>query len=106
MFKCSIEGAPAPTIIWYRDGDKLEERFNVKGDKKTIQIYPDGVLEISGMEFEDFGTYQCEASNVDRTRRSSTVEIVQNPNIGMVVFCFFSSRLLGFIDTVKICWKT
>ena len=42
-----------------------------------LRTYPEGVLEIYDVQFDDLGTYSCIAEGVDRTRRSRDARLSQ-----------------------------
>ena len=52
---CSAGGFPSPAIMWYKDGDVIEE--GRKQFKKRN-------LEIKEIQFEDRGSYTCTAENI------------------------------------------
>ena len=76
MFECHGDGLPTPNVTWYKDNSILRE-----GKGNTI-IYPQGVLEISPVEFADFGTYYCQVENAERARSSQLARLEQNGNTG------------------------
>ncbi|XP_061190970.1 neogenin-like isoform X3 [Saccostrea echinata] len=75
MFQCRGDGLPAPNVTWYKDNNVLRDV------KSNIRIYQDGVLEINPVEFADFGTYYCQAENIERGRSSRLAKLEQNGNI-------------------------
>lgn len=77
MFQCQPDGIPSPNITWYKDKARLQ-------DKSNIKVYPEGVLEISSVEFADFGTYFCKAENVllGKSRASQKAILQQDPHVG------------------------
>ncbi|XP_033725655.1 neogenin-like isoform X3 [Pecten maximus] len=80
MFRCEIDGAPPPNITWFKDGNPLQDRNN-------IRIFTDGVLEINPVEFRDFGSYHCVAENLDKikARSSRTARLRQNADIDEIL---------------------
>ncbi|XP_021359106.1 neogenin-like isoform X7 [Mizuhopecten yessoensis] len=71
MFRCEIDGAPPPNITWFKGGNPLQDRTNIK-------IFTDGVLEINPVEFRDFGSYHCVAESLDKVKaRSSRTAILR-----------------------------
>ncbi|XP_069102429.1 neogenin-like isoform X7 [Argopecten irradians] len=80
MFRCEIDGAPPPNITWYKDGNPLQDRNN-------IRIFTDGVLEINPVEFRDFGSYHCVAESLDKvkSRSSRTARLRQNADIDEIL---------------------
>ncbi|XP_078327626.1 neogenin-like isoform X5 [Crassostrea virginica] len=78
MFECHGDGLPTPNVTWYKDNSILRE-----GKGNTI-IYPQGVLEISPVEFADFGTYYCQVENAERARSSQLARLEQNGNTDSV----------------------
>ena len=73
MFACNIEGAPKPTVRWYRGEMELSEKQNI-----NYRFHTDGVLEISNVQFTDLGRYKCKVENVERSRTSETASLIQN----------------------------
>ncbi len=47
----------------------------------TCRIHQDGTLEISSVQFSDFGRYKCKAENIDRARTSKVADLTQNGDI-------------------------
>ncbi|XP_041356167.1 neogenin-like isoform X3 [Gigantopelta aegis] len=72
VFSCRINGISRPRVRWFKDRKEVKKSNN-------IFIYDDGYLEIHPVQFTDFGTYMCEASNADRSRTSRVVSLRQNP---------------------------
>ena len=75
MLACNMEGAPRPKIRWYREDMEMP----ADSDNVNYIIHPDGVLEISRVQFSDFSRYKCMAENVE-TRTSRYATISQNPD--------------------------
>lgn len=74
MFQCAIDGIPEPTYTWYKDDVQLVQTEHIK-------IYPDGYLEIQDVQFMHMGEYVCEASNMNRSRRSRPATLLQNADL-------------------------
>lgn len=76
LLPCTINGAPVPVIQWFKDEKELDLQ------NLNYVVHPeDGVLEILGLQFPDFGRYKCRASNGERTKYSVTVSLIQNANV-------------------------
>ncbi|XP_052264335.1 neogenin-like isoform X3 [Dreissena polymorpha] len=71
MFQCAIDSVPSANITWYKDDALVTDRTG------KFRTYPEGVLEVSDVQFGDFGTYSCQAEGVDRPRRSQAVKLLQ-----------------------------
>lgn len=78
--KCQVGGNPKPSVMWKRDGNKLD----LTGDSRRM-IKPDGSLYFSEIihnktQKPDEGTYQCEAfsqiSNLDYQIASRTARLI------------------------------
>ncbi|KAL9985599.1 hypothetical protein ACROYT_G008021 [Oculina patagonica] len=78
--KCQVGGNPKPSVMWKRDGNKLD----LTGDSRRM-IKPDGSLYFSEVihnktQKPDEGTYQCEAfsqiSNLDYQIASRTARLI------------------------------
>ncbi|KAK3698424.1 hypothetical protein QZH41_001190 [Actinostola sp. cb2023] len=52
VIRYETSGFPKPTITWYKEHDKVDER-----------LYETGVLRLTSVRFEDRGRYLCEAKN-------------------------------------------
>lgn len=62
--ECSVQGYPAPTVIWLRNGVQLQsngrhEIANTASSSETTT----SVLRIDSVSEEDFGDYFCNATN-------------------------------------------
>ena len=73
MFGCIIGGSPKPNVTWYREERELSEDQNI-----NYKIHPEGVLEISSVEFRDIGRYKCQVGNIERVRWSGFADLSQN----------------------------
>ena len=60
VFTCAVEGLPAPSIIWLRDGLEVTDR-----KAKTYQGRDSIIseLHIASVEKHHFGKYTCQAAN-------------------------------------------
>ena len=63
---CQPEGAPQPTITWFKNSSPLTPDGN-----HVIQL-PNGNLVIQGMRQGDVGRYTCKAENEFGVDQSST----------------------------------
>jgi len=75
MFACDMGGAPKPNVRWFKDEIPIDTQ-NV-----NFHIHRHGVLEISSVQFSDFGRYKCEAENIHRSRMSQVAELTQDSNM-------------------------
>ncbi|KAH8417005.1 hypothetical protein KR222_001102, partial [Zaprionus bogoriensis] len=62
--ECSVQGYPAPSVVWYRNGVQLQsgrqhEIANTASSSETTT----SVLRIDSVSEEDFGDYYCNATN-------------------------------------------
>lgn len=80
VLKCQVGGNPMPSVMWKRDGNKLD----LTRDSRRM-IKPDGSLYFSEIihnktQKPDEGTYQCEAfsqiSNLDYQIGSRTARLI------------------------------
>lgn len=53
LLKCTAEGTPKPNITWFKDDHSSSTRLGAQGE----------VLEISGIQHKDRGSYRCLADN-------------------------------------------
>jgi hypothetical protein len=77
-FECVSLGSPKPTIIWYKDGIKIES------DERRIQTQVGAVckLTIKTVIESDCGRYTCEASNKEgRVSTFVRLQTVSDPRI-------------------------
>ena len=75
MFSCGIEGVPEPSIRWFKD-DAL-----IDSEDADHMTHMDGVLEISSVQFSDFGRYKCRTESMKRTRVSENVALTQDSDV-------------------------
>ena len=75
MFFCVIEGIPKASVRWYKD-DVL-----IGPDNANYFIHMDNVLEISSVQFSDFGRYKCRAESMKRTRASENALLTQDSDV-------------------------
>lgn len=70
---CSIEGIPAPTLSWEKDGKVLQP-----GAKYTIEVHDKQcTLVINAVQLDDSGEFYCIATNpVGRVRTSAIVSVI------------------------------
>ncbi|XP_016971969.1 protein amalgam [Drosophila rhopaloa] len=62
--ECAVQGYPAPTVVWHRNGVQLQsggehEVANTASSSETTT----SVLRIESVSEEDFGDYYCNATN-------------------------------------------
>ncbi|XP_052857223.1 protein amalgam [Drosophila gunungcola] len=62
--ECTVQGYPAPTVVWHRNGVQLQsgrqhEVANTASSSETTT----SVLRIESVSEEDFGDYYCNATN-------------------------------------------
>ncbi|XP_050396200.1 neogenin isoform X2 [Patella vulgata] len=70
MFACQIDGKPDTKTEWFKNNERVNEKYN-------IQIYPDGVLEISSVEISNIGQYMCRVTNSEGSRVSASATLNQ-----------------------------
>ena len=58
--ECQVDGHPAPTVSWHRDGKPVEESVRVR-------VLSSGALHIAFAQPGDTGKYTCSAANVAGT---------------------------------------
>ncbi|XP_067878217.1 peroxidasin homolog isoform X1 [Heterodontus francisci] len=58
-FTCRAEGNPKPEIIWLRNNNALDMKYNPR-----LNLLDDGTLMIQNIQEDDQGVYQCMAKNV------------------------------------------
>nr|XP_054751658.1 netrin receptor DCC-like [Lytechinus pictus] len=73
VLQCTVYGIPTPTIKWKKNG------IDVDVAEDFYRIDDRGGLEISGLQEEDSGIYQCLASNL-RGNIQSTAELIVLPD--------------------------
>ena len=94
MFSCAIEGIPKPSIRWYKD-DVL-----IGPEDSNYYIHMDGVLEISSVQFSDFGRYKCRSGSMKRSRVSENVLLTQDSDV-----CEWKWELFCFTIINKKVWQ-
>lgn len=79
---CFALGVPRPYIMWYKNGIPVEEG-------PGITLEEDGVLMIERVKKDDEGLYECVASNVEGTVKTSAVVTVLGdegkPNVEVII---------------------
>ncbi|KAK2848976.1 hypothetical protein Q5P01_008810 [Channa striata] len=82
MLACFALGVPRPYIKWYKNGVPVEQG-------PGITVGEDGILTIERVKKDDEGLYECVASNVEGTARTSAVVTVLGdegkPNIEVII---------------------
>uniref|UniRef100_H2YAI4 Ig-like domain-containing protein n=1 Tax=Ciona savignyi TaxID=51511 RepID=H2YAI4_CIOSA len=110
-FRCnSIEGVPAPTYSWYKNGRKLP--LNGQDDinyKNTSYSYSEttGILKFSKVTVADAGAYYCAAANVLETKtcEPATMITTKNQDVGMIVGIVFGV-IFGLLLIGVLVWWT
>ncbi|KAH8369344.1 hypothetical protein KR009_008812, partial [Drosophila setifemur] len=62
--ECSVQGYPAPTVVWHRNGVQIQssrqhEVANTASSSETTT----SILRIASVSVDDFGDYYCNATN-------------------------------------------
>ncbi|KAG7225783.1 hypothetical protein INR49_014434 [Caranx melampygus] len=82
MLACIALGVPRPNITWFKDNVRVEEG-------PGITMGADGVLTIERVKKDDEGLYECQASNVEGTVKTSAVVTVLGgdgkPNVEVII---------------------
>ncbi|XP_020818493.1 protein amalgam [Drosophila serrata] len=62
--ECSVQGYPAPSVVWHRNGVQLQSsrQHEVSTTASSSEITT-SVLRIDSVSVEDFGDYYCNATN-------------------------------------------
>ncbi|XP_002137679.2 protein amalgam [Drosophila pseudoobscura] len=62
--ECSVQGYPAPTVVWHRNGVQLQSsrQHEVANTASSFETTT-SVLRIASVSEEDFGDYYCNATN-------------------------------------------
>ena len=76
VFACDIDGEPKPVVRWFKDDQPLDT------DHVNYRIHTDGYLEISSVQFSDFGRYKCTAENIDKAKTSRVASLTQDSDVG------------------------
>lgn len=68
VFHCDAEGLPTPTVVWYKNGEKLDSaspgpRLKVTNDGKTLTII--NLCKNCATGLSDLMVIQCNSSNVN-----------------------------------------
>ncbi|XP_030374292.1 protein amalgam [Scaptodrosophila lebanonensis] len=62
--ECLVEGSPAPAVVWYRNGVKLQsDRQHEIANTASSFETTTSVLRIASVSEGDFGDYYCNATN-------------------------------------------
>ncbi|XP_031431207.1 LOW QUALITY PROTEIN: hemicentin-1 [Clupea harengus] len=70
--ECQVDGHPAPTVSWHRDGKPVEESVRVR-------VLSSGALHIAFAQPGDTGKYTCSAANVAGTASLDMSLTIQIP---------------------------
>ncbi|KAF2349212.1 VWFC domain, partial [Trinorchestia longiramus] len=86
--QCAVEGLPAPTVIWRKDG-------YVMTDSHHYRVERDGALRVYNVSTSDAGMYECSAQNSEgyATARAS-LTIAEDPGVSGVGDEFFRESFL------------
>ncbi|EDW81791.1 uncharacterized protein Dwil_GK12252 [Drosophila willistoni] len=62
--ECSVQGYPAPTVVWHRNGVQLQSSryYEIANTASSFETTT-SVLRIASVSDEDFGDYFCNATN-------------------------------------------
>ncbi|ALC47359.1 Ama [Drosophila busckii] len=62
--KCAVQGFPAPTVVWHRNGVQLQSgrRYEIANTASSSETTT-SVLRIDSVSEEDYGDYYCNATN-------------------------------------------
>lgn len=64
IMECTVKAAPEPTIVWYRDGKKIEQSSKISMSvKKTVEDTYHIVLELKDADDADSALYKCNIKN-------------------------------------------
>ena len=73
-FICNVTGEPLPTIIWYFNGNPVDEANIMKYEISVLNTTTiSSTLIIMNIQSSDVGTYTCNATNVVSSDTSSGV---------------------------------
>ena len=71
-----MKGAPIPVVHWYKDDLEIDT------NSVNYHLHLDGTLEISQVQFADFGRYKCKVENVgEKSAFSEEALLTQNSDI-------------------------
>ncbi|CAD5116953.1 DgyrCDS5793 [Dimorphilus gyrociliatus] len=73
ILKCRVYGRPSPdSVTWYNPaGEILSNEFNSRVVLSANEGIENATLKIKDMDFDDKGTYTCEATNIYGTHNST-----------------------------------
>ena len=72
LFQCLIDGAPTPTVQWFKEDVEI-----TSSSSNNYVFHERGVLEVSKVEFADFGRYKCRVTNSEKSRTSRHANLDQ-----------------------------
>ena len=78
-FSCQGTGEPVPNIIWYFNGDPVDETNTMKYTISMMSLNITSIsskLTIMNVQLSDVGTYTCNATNAASSDTSSGALIV------------------------------
>jgi len=62
--ECSVQGYPAPTVVWFRNGEQLKScrRYEISNTASSSETTT-SVLRIDSVSEQNYGDYYCNATN-------------------------------------------
>lgn len=67
---CPVTGSPPPTVVWYKDGNQIDD------SDEGYSLSTDGTLIVMNVDVNDEGLYKCVATNdVGSVAREVTVDV-------------------------------
>uniref|UniRef100_A0A2P2HZE6 Peroxidasin-like n=3 Tax=Hirondellea gigas TaxID=1518452 RepID=A0A2P2HZE6_9CRUS len=86
--KCEVEGLPAPTVVWKKDGYLMQ-------DSERYKIEADGSLYVYNISRDDAGMYECSAQNsVGFVAARASLTVIEEPRLAGVGDEFFRESFL------------
>ena len=108
-FTCnSMEGIPAPTYVWYKDGRALPSAYTMNPLYANTSFSVDSVsgdITFAQVTKGDAGTYYCEASNSLGAQACPAVKItIKEQDVGMIVGIVFMVIFIILLLLVLAWW--